>query len=220
MQASSHPVQSAQSALHPRLHETLRRHFDNPWQQPLHVPTQQAFARLQAMLGDAQRPLILDSGCGTAASTMRLAELHPDHTVIGVDQSAARLQRLAPEGIAQIGNAIMVRAELASFWRLFVAARMQAERHYLLYPNPWPKAAHLGRRWQGHPVFPTLMRSAQQFELRSNWQVYVEEFAFALRFAGFAHAEVDMLQPDVPLTPFERKYRDSGHALWRVTTDM
>jgi tRNA (guanine-N7-)-methyltransferase len=220
MQASSHPVQSAQSALHPRLHETLRRHFDNPWQQPLHAATQHAFALLQVMLGDVPPPLILDSGCGTAVSTLRLAELHPGHCVVGVDQSAVRLQRLAPEGIAQIGNAIIVRAELASFWRLFVAAGMQAERHYLLYPNPWPKAAHLARRWQGHPVFPTLMRSAQQFELRSNWRVYVEEFAYALRFAGHLHAEAETLQPDAPLTPFERKYRGSGHALWRVVTRM
>lgn len=218
MQALSPPVQSAQSAIHPRLQETLRRHFDNLWQQPLHAPTQHAFSLLQAMLGDAQSPLILDSGCGSGASTLRLAELHPGHCVIGVDQSAVRLRRLAPEGIAVIGNAIVLRAELASFWRLFVDAGMQAERHHLLYPNPWPKAAHLGRRWQGHPGFPTLMRSAQQFELRSNWRVYVEEFAFALRFAGHARAEVDTLQIEVPLTPFERKYRDSGHGLWRVAT--
>jgi tRNA G46 methylase TrmB len=220
MQASSHPVQSAQTAVHPRLQETVRRHFDNPWQQPLHAPTQHAFSQLQSMLGNTPLPLMLDSGCGTAASTLHLAELHPGHCVIGVDQSAARLRRLAPDGIAAIGNAIILRAELASFWRLFVEAGMQAERHYLLYPNPWPKAVHLGRRWQGHPVFPTLMRTARQFELRSNWRVYVEEFAFALRFTGHAQAAVETLHIDLPLTPFERKYWDSGHGLWRVQTDM
>jgi len=216
MQSSSHPVQSAQTAVHPRLEETLRRHFDNPWQQPLHAPTQRAFALLQTMLGDAPGPIILDSGCGTGASTLRLAELHPGHCVIGVDQSAARLRRLAPDGIAQIGNAVVLRAELASFWRLFVDAGLSTQCHYLLYPNPWPKAAHLGRRWQGHPVFPTLMRTAQGFELRSNWRVYVEEFACALRFAGHAPAGVEALPIEEPLTPFERKYRHSGHGLWRV----
>src|SRR5688572_23330527 len=128
MQSSSLPVQSAQSAVHPRLVETLRRHFDHPWRQPLHAPTQRAFAPLQEMLGAATTPIVLDSGCGTAASTLRLAGLNPGHRVIGVDQSAARLQRLAPEGIAAIGNAIVLRAELASFWRLFVVAGMRAER--------------------------------------------------------------------------------------------
>lgn len=216
MRAISPPVQSAQSAAHPRLQETLRRHFDTPWQQPLHAPTQRAFALLLAKLYEARRPIILDSGCGTAASTLRLAEMNTGHWVIGVDQSAARLQRISPEGMAQMGNAIVLRAELASFWRLFVDAGLQADRHLLLYPNPWPKAAHLGRRWQGHPVFPTLMRTASRFELRSNWRIYAEEFALALRFGGHAQAAVDVLPREDPLTPFELKYRDSGHELWRV----
>ena len=149
---------------------------------------------------------------------MQLAVQFPQHCVIGIDQSAARLQRHAPQGIARLGNAIVLRAELASFWRLFVAAGWHAERHFLLYPNPWPKAAQLGRRWHGHPVFPSLMRTAQSFELRSNWRVYAEEFGFALGYAGCPDVLIESFDCNEPLTPFERKYRDSGHVLWRVAT--
>jgi len=218
MHGDSRPIHSAQTAPHPRLQAVLERHRDSIWQAPVHAPTRKAFDRLRRELAAEPRSIVLDSGCGTGQSTMSLATHHPDDWVVGVDQSAARLSRLAPTGYARQGNAFFVRAELASFWRLFVDAGFSAQRHFLLYPNPWPKAAQLGRRWHGHPVFPTLMRSAATFELRSNWRVYAEEFAHALQFAGHAEASVAAFEAHEPLSPFERKYRDSGHALWRVTT--
>lgn len=184
----------------------------------MHAPTQEAFGRLRGAIDLQQQPLLLDSGCGTGDSTLQLASLFPGHLVIGVDQSAARLQRYAPQGLALIGNALLLRAELTSFWRLLVDASLCAEGHWLLYPNPWPKAAHLGRRWHAHPVFPTLMQTSAQFELRSNWRVYVDEFAQALRHAGHASASTEPLEDAPALTPFERKYRISGHPLWRVQT--
>jgi tRNA (guanine-N7-)-methyltransferase len=216
MSADSRRVDTAQIEPHPRLHELLRRHQRETWRAPLHAPTALAFDRVHAVLAAQRRDLILDSGCGTGDSTLALAAHFPQHWVIGVDQSAVRLRRHAAQGCAVIGNAVLVRAELASFWRLFNAAGLHAEQHYLLYPNPWPKAAQLARRWHGHPVFFDLLRTSAHFELRSNWQVYVAEFAEALRFSGRADAVAEPYVADLPLTPFERKYRDSGHALWRV----
>ena len=59
----------------------------------LHRPTVEVFERLQesGVLG-GNRPVILDSGCGTGASTRKLANMHPQHLVIGVDRSAVRLR--------------------------------------------------------------------------------------------------------------------------------
>lgn len=215
MKCESRPIETAQHAVHPQLLERVQRHLAHPWQQPLHAPTQKLFERFTALVDNSATALILDSGCGTGASTLKLAEQHPQHRVIGIDQSALRLQRLAPDELAVHGNAILLRAELSSFWRLFNAAGYHAERHYLLYPNPWPKAAHLSRRWHGHPVFADLVRTADAFELRSNWRIYVEEFSQALQQVGFAHADAQMFEPEDALTPFERKYALSSHALFR-----
>ncbi len=217
MKALSSLVESAQVGLHPKLDGLLQRHFEHPWLEPLHAPSVRAFDHVQQILTTAPRALVLDSGCGTGSSTLRLAEQFPDHWVIGVDQSAARLAALAPMGFARHGNALLLRAELATFWRLFIAAGWRADKNFLLYPNPWPKPAQVIRRWHGHPVFPELMRTADAFELRSNWAIYVDEFAVGLRYAARADVRVDSVIVEQALTPFEKKYRESGHPLWQVT---
>ena len=110
-----------------------------------------------------------------------------------------------------------VRAELASFWRLARQAGLVFERHYLLYPNPWPKPGHLQRRWHAHPVFSEMLGLAGRLEMRTNWRIYRDEFAFALTRLQGRKAEPAVLADSEPLTPFERKYRDSGHSLYSVS---
>jgi tRNA (guanine-N7-)-methyltransferase len=57
-------------------------------------------------------------------------------------------------------------------------------------------------------------------ECRSNWETYVREFALALQALRGTAPEVTRIEAQEPLTPFERKYRDSGHALWRAAVDL
>ncbi|KAA9130595.1 SAM-dependent methyltransferase [Marinihelvus fidelis] len=219
MSGRSREVSSRQSEPHPRLAEVLERHRATRWKQPLHPPTIAAFRALERQLapGEHER-LVLDSGCGTGDSTRALARLHPDSVVIGVDRSAARLARtgVGAEPLRQ-DNCLWVRAELASFWRLALAAGWRPRVHYLLYPNPWPKPGQLQRRWHGHPVFPDLVALGGRLVMRTNWAVYAQEFAFALGRARGRDVAVDKLARPDGLTPFERKYRDSGHCLYEVS---
>ncbi len=215
----SRPVRSNQPGLHPGLASCVRKHADTPWRQPVPGATREAFARVEAMRRAhwAGRPVVLDSGCGTGESTARLAQRHPEAWVVGIDRSAVRLARVgADRGPAGRGRVLWVRAELASFWRLALAAGWSVSHHYLLYPNPWPKAAHLKRRWHGHPVFPALLALGGRLELRSNWKTYVEEFARAVELlTGLAPGVSRLDDAGAPLSPFERKYLASGHARWR-----
>ena len=114
-----------------------------------------------------------------------------------------------------------MRADLVDFWRLALAEGWQPQRHYLLYPNPYPKPRHLKMRWQGHPVFPAIVALGGRLELRSNWRLYVEEFALALRQATGLEAGVERYHPgDVCLSPFEEKYHRSGQPLWRLVVSL
>ncbi len=220
----SRPVRSNQAGPHERLAECVRRHAEAPWKAPLHGPSQAAFERLEALrleLG-AGRPIVLDAGCGTGESTRVLGRQYPEAVVVGVDRSAARLARTgADQTPTGEGNVLWCRAELESFWRLALAAGWPLHRHFLLYPNPWPKAAHLGRRWHGHPVFPSLLALGGLLDLRSNWRTYVEEFAAATaQLTGIEPVVKRLDSPAAPLSPFERKYAASGHALWHVSCEL
>lgn len=213
----SRKVHSSQVGIHPRLEELLDRYGTVQWQKPCHVPTVEAFQALKTMLRTNDLPLILDSGCGTGESTRLLSAAFPDHLVIGVDKSAERLSRTGADRFPhRAGNVVWVRAELASFWRLAQQDGWKLVRHYMLYPNPWPKPGQVQRRWHAHPVFRTLLQLGGRVEMRTNWQIYAEEFAFAVNFVTGHDISPSPVPDSEPLSPFERKYRASGHELYSV----
>ncbi len=216
MHAISRPVTSNQPGIHEHLNQVVARHARSRFLKPISAHTQAAFAQGRDAWQASGAPLIFDAGCGVGLSTLRLATRFPAHFVLGVDQSADRLSRALRWEGERPANCLTLRADLVDFWRLMLAHGMHPQRHYLLYPNPWPKKAQLGRRWHGHPVFPTVVALGGTIECRSNWRTYVDEFSTALtQLTGMPVATEALPQdPAGPLTPFEDKYRRSGHDLW------
>jgi len=212
-------VASSQTGIHPHLEKHVRRHLQKPWSQPLHRPSSDAYHQLkvEGVLRE-DKAIILDSGCGTGKSTQNLADLFPRHIVIGIDQSKSRLAKSgAGSGLLKSGNCILLRAELSTFWRLLLNDGFSPQRHYLFYPNPWPKPGHLKRRWHGHPVFPQLLRLGGEIEMRCNWEIYALEFAQAVNLATGMDIRVNRIKPDTGISPFEQKYLERGQALFSVT---
>ncbi len=212
-------VHSSQQDVHPRLEELLAKHLDSQWRKLPHQPTVDAFAAVASGVSASGQKIVLDSGCGTGESTRLIAQQYPDCLVIGIDKSVARLSRVSAADFPhREGNIIWIRAELASFWMLAEDAGWQLHRHFLLYPNPWPKPGQLKRRWHAHPVFPTLLRLGGRLEMRCNWEVYAKEFALSVRIATGLRPQLRQLTPSPITTAFERKYRSSGHQLFTVLT--
>jgi tRNA (guanine-N7-)-methyltransferase len=212
-------VSSSQSGVHPRLEACVLRHLQANWAQPFHRPTLETYLQLEQLgVFTPGRPVVLDSGCGTGDSTCRLASLFPSHLVIGVDRSLKRLAKSGvTSGILRAGNFVLARAELATFWRLLLNSGISPERHFLFYPNPWPKPGHLTRRWHGHPVFPQLLALGGEIEMRCNWEIYAQEFAQAAGFATAADIKAMKINPDEGISPFETKYLERGQSLFSVT---
>jgi tRNA (guanine-N7-)-methyltransferase len=192
----------------------------HPFQKPIADYNREAFALALAARAQWQSdaPLILDAGCGVGWSTQRIAETYPDHFVFGVDQSVDRINRGKP--LPMPANATLIRADLVDFWRLLAGNGIRLARHYNLYPNPWPKIGHLARRWQGHAVLPVWLALGGEVECRSNWQIYIEEMAFALSLLTGTQVASEPWQTDNPMTPFEKKYQESGHELWRCRVSL
>lgn len=228
MQTRSRQVASNQRHLNPKLPALVRRHLDSVHRKPVAAHNLAAFRLLMHELTVRPRPLVLDSFCGTGHSTEILAQRHPDHLVVGIDQSARRLAR--HPGVPG-DNYLLLQAECEDLWQLLVQEGIGVDFHYLLYPNPWPKSKHLQRRIHANASFPWLLQlaagdpaghtsaghtSAGHIELRSNWQVYVEEFGVAMHLAG-VHGCIAKVPQQTALSLFERKYLDSGHELWAFT---
>ena len=220
MRANSRVPTSAQTGVHEQLETLVRRHRRAPFRKPYADYNRAAFeASFARREREAPRaPLILDACCGVGASSIALAKAFPDHYVIGVDQSAARLGRGG--GLPMPPNVDLVRADLVDYWRLLHDANIHLARHYLLYPNPWPKIGHLSRRWHGHPVFPVMLELGGVLECRSNWHIYVDEFCLAVSMLTQRQLTCEVFDPAVPLTSFERKYQESGHVLYRAVVDL
>jgi tRNA (guanine-N7-)-methyltransferase len=216
LQADSRPVHSNQRHVHSKLPLLIHRSISNLYQRPISSHSRKAFEQLQRRLAAKPLPLVLDSFCGTGHSTCVLAQRHPNHLVVGIDKSSNRLSKHSG---SEDENYILLQAQCEDIWRLLRNSELTTEFHYLLYPNPWPKSSHLQRRVHGHPTFHTLLELGGRIELRSNWQVYVEEFGIAMNLCGVPGTVVQIV-PDQPITLFERKYLSSGHSLWAFIASL
>lgn len=213
-QGNSREITTNQTGLHDKLDDLVARYQRHQNQRPYSEHTLAAFEQIQTWLGDWQGEIILDSCCGVGESTANLAALYPDAKVIGVDKSAMRVEK--HEHYAASGNNyLVVRADVNDLWRLFAEQKIPLVRHFLFYPNPYPKSTQIQKRWYASPATPTLMGLTNYMEVRSNWKLYCEEFAYVAKAYGFA-TELVMLESQSPMTPFERKYGNSGQACWQL----
>lgn len=220
--SNSKSIISNQTGIHDKLEAVVRRHLSSPFRRPFPEFSLQAFEQARQWLNtQSATTLIFDSYCGVGESTAALAKQHPEAAIIGLDKSLHRLDK-HDEHYSDTNNEknyLLLRADVDDFWRLAVQAGWKLDYHYLFYPNPWPKSHHLKRRCQGSPLFPSLLQLGGQLELRSNWDLYVKEFAAALNIAGHP-AEALEFNPDAPITPFERKYQLAGQTLWRCVCSL
>ena len=215
---NSRSVSSNQQGVYEHLSSVVSKHLQHPFLKPIASHTQRVFDELHNLVSQQPMPLVLDSCCGVGESSSVLAERHPDCWVIGVDKSAYRVDK-QQHHIRQSPNLRIVQADLHDLWRLMQQANWRLSHHYLLYPNPWPKAKHFQRRWHGGPTFSNLIALGGQLEVRSNWSVYIDEFAQALHIAG-VNSTQGLYQAPQAMTPFERKYWASGQQSYRLLANL
>lgn len=213
---NSRTITTNQTGPHDKLEKSVLRHLKSESKKPFNQHTLDAFEQVQQWLEGKNGKLILDACCGVGESTAVIAQQHPDCLVVGVDKSALRTEK---HSYYQTGaeNYIVVRADLNDFWRLAVQAGWQLYKHFLLYPNPYPKSTQLQKRWHASAAFADIVRLSGTLEVRSNWQIYIQEFALALSIAGYPSTAQPYVSPNAQ-TPFERKYWESGQSSWRVLT--
>lgn len=215
---NSRQITTNQQGPHDKIEGLVRRHLGNNSQKPYSQHTLDAFNSTLEWLGDWQGPIILDACCGVGESTSHIAEANPQARVIGVDKSALRTNKHVHYE-SDSSNYCIVRADLNDYWRLAREAKWALFKHYLLYPNPYPKSAHVQRRWHASAAFADILALGGELTIRSNWRIYIEEVSIALQVAGYSSKVVEYTS-EKPMTPFERKYWSSGQQTWQVCCDV
>lgn len=213
-EGNSRSITTNQTGIHEKLDVLVKRYQHAENQRPVGDHTKQAFADMERWLADYSGPLILDSCCGVGESTARLAAMYPDLRVVGLDKSAQRVEKHTNYA-AENDNYRVIRADVNDFWRLLRASDWVVEKHYLLYPNPYPKSAQIQKRWYASAAMADLMALCPNVEVRSNWPLYLMEFAQASAHYGLA-SSLEEITGDDHFTPFERKYRRSGQVCWKL----
>ena len=211
-------VSSNQTDIHENLFKAVSKHASNPYRRPIARHTQRAFDTLLQTIESPSASIIIDSGCGTGESSLTLAKAHPDAQIVAIDKSEIRLHKF--QGVLP-ANLSLVRAELIDIWQLLANHKRSISDHYVFYPNPWPKAKHLNKRWHGNPVFPVMLGLSPRLTLRTNWRIYAMEFAAAanhLNTLGIIRGTASWTEIEVrqPISAFEKKYLASGHRLFEV----
>ena len=209
-----------EAAVHQLVERHVAQHATYLNKRPIAKHTAAAFQTASEFARSRTAPLIIDAGCGTGRSTLKLAERYPDSTVIGVDRSEARLSK----GRRVPANALLLRAELGDFWRLLNDSELTVEETFLLYPNPYPKTKMLKQRFQGHASLPSLLHACgRRLTIRASWRTYLEEFRLAASKAGELGIRPDLvskgpyeLSEPEGLTLFERKYAKAGVPVYEL----
>jgi len=214
---NSRSVQSSQTDVNERLPKVLTKNKHHAFQKPFSPHTDKAFQIFMNL--KTSLPLILDSGCGTGFSTLKLSAMYPNHFIVGLDKSAHRLAKVEQRSKSH-ANYMLIRADQFDFWRLACEQRIQFERVFVLYPNPWPKPEHLQRRVHAHPAFLSLLNITKHIQIRSNWLVYLMEMQYAVGFFKGVSAPLEQFEPDEFLTPFEQKYFQSGQTLYKSDINL
>jgi tRNA G46 methylase TrmB len=240
MKADPREISTNQDTVHDDLQEIVHKYRVNDFKKPIAAHTQKTFDDVIAwldepLLGEETLPfngdVIIDACCGVGESSLALATQFPLAKVVGVDKSGARLAKhdhyVVSMGVGHENNTTKVnvrvfQADLNDFWRLLSQhieekkSDWQVVKQCLFYPNPYPKKSQVQKRWHASPAFPSLLRCCNNIEVRSNWKIYIEEFSVALTEYG-VQSNIDLVSGD-PITPFERKYSESGQQCWQLQT--
>ena len=219
MKCNSSAVKTNQSEIHSDLSTIVKKNRNNIYKKPFskHNIDSYKFAISKA----TSNKIIFDSGCGKGTSTQKLAQKYPDCFVIGIDKSESRIKKNFDNENKNYKNYCIVRSNLIDFWRLATKDGLQLEHHFIFYPNPWPRKNHLKRRWYCSPVFKNIIQLGGELEIRTNWEIYIDEFSLALSEYGLKSLKCLILpKNDIYFSDFEEKYHKSGHDLWKLTAKI
>src|SRR5882724_3746168 len=177
-------------------------------------------ARLDLMqLFGRSAPLHVDLGCGDGSFLCEMAQQFPKRNFLGIERLTKRVEKVRRKA-EKIANARVLRADTLFAIR-YLLSKNSVETFYLLFPDPWPKRRHHFRR-----IFTRdfLRAIAAALEKHGILRVATDQLDYfhQIERVSRAHLQFQAVAPSLeaavlPVTKFERKFRDQGACIYRLT---
>jgi tRNA (guanine-N7-)-methyltransferase len=164
-------------------------------------------------------PLHVDLGCGDGSFLCEMARQFPKRNFLGIERLTKRVEKIRCKA-EKIENVRVLRADTLFAVR-YLLPESSVETFYLLFPDPWPKRRHQLRR-----IFTLdfLDAIAAALEKHGVLRVATDQFDYFHQIERLSQVhqqfQVVPLSPDeavLPVTKFERKFREQGVPIYRLT---
>ena len=183
------------------------------------VPEMQV-ARLDvAELFGRSAPLHVDLGCGDGSFLCEMARQFPKRNFLGIERLTKRVEKVRRKA-EKIENVRVLRADTLFAVR-YLLPKNSVETFYLLFPDPWPKRRHQFRRTFTRDFLDAV---AEALDKHGVLRVATDQpdYFHQIERVSRAHRQFQVLprSPDdavLPVTKFEKKFRDQGAPIYRLT---
>jgi tRNA (guanine-N7-)-methyltransferase len=183
------------------------------------LPELQA-ARLDLMqLFGRNAPLHVDLGCGDGSFLCEMAQQFPKINFLGIERLTKRVEKVRCKA-KKIENVRVLRADTLFAVR-YLLPDSSVETFYLLFPDPWPKRRHQFRRIFTRDFLNAIAIALKQHRLLRVTTDQIDYFHDIERLSrADPQFQIVPQSPDdavLPVTKFERKFRDQGLPIYRLT---
>ena len=164
-------------------------------------------------------PLHVDLGCGDGSFICAMAQQFPKRNFLGIERLTKRVEKVRHKA-DKIENVRVLRADTLFAVR-YLLPESSVETFYLLFPDPWPKRRHQFRR-----IFTLAFLDAIAVALERHGVLRVmtdqPDYFHQIERLSRAHVQFQTMpqSPEdfvFPVTKFERKFRDRGVPIYRLT---
>ena len=160
-------------------------------------------------------PVEAEFGCGDGQFLAALAARNPERNFLGIERMPGRVRTACRRiGSRSLPNARILQLEISH--ALYLLPRESIDAFYLLFPDPWPKRRHHGRR----VVTPEFLRAAARalkasgtFQIKTDQEDYYAAILRSLREVPELETTRESKQPDLPTTTFEERFLVAGTAI-------
>jgi tRNA (guanine-N7-)-methyltransferase len=182
------------------------------------VPEMQV-ARLDvAELFGRSAPLHVDLGCGDGSFLCEMAQQFPKRNFLGIDRLTKRVEKVRRKA-EKIDNVRVLRADTLFAVR-YLLPESSVETFYLLFPDPWPKRRHQFRRTFTRDFLDAV---ADALEKHGVLRVATDQLDYFHQIERLSRAHLQFqavaasLDAVLPVTKFERKFREQDAPIYRLT---